>query len=189
MSDLSFSLQDQAEPSLRSGDLSACERLIVEALDRLPKSPFHICRDMHFSNPPSAVASHFDRIFEAEGKKYKIEAGYTETNGFAINPGKWFFDVFTFESYGGKEDLDWLSDWQSDHYPSMQLTGMEVVQDVFASSAFRESSYDDASSVCELIVVIRFQKLIAKAVPFMNKLDFPLLATSHDFDFIAEFKP
>ena len=75
MSDLFFKLQDQAAPFLYSGDLSACEKLFLEALDDLPESPFHICREQHFSNSPDLVASYFDAIFETEGKKYKIEPG------------------------------------------------------------------------------------------------------------------
>jgi hypothetical protein len=40
-----------------------------------------------------------------------------------------------------------------------------------------------------LLVVIKFQNFIRKAATHMKHLDFPLLVTAHDFDFIAEVSP
>lgn len=189
MSNLFFELQDKAHADLLLGNIAACESIFEEAMRSLPDSPFHIALSLAFANPPEDVGNYFDAIFEAESKKYSIGAAYTETNGFDINPDRWFCDVFTFKTYGGREDYDWLSDWQSEGHEDFTLTGMERLQEVYASPAFQDPVYNDASCVSNLIVVTRFQRLVKSAIPYMKNLHFPLLVTSHDFDFIAEFKP
>jgi hypothetical protein len=40
-------------------------------------------------------------------------------NGFDINPGRWFFDVFGYNDYGGHGEYDWLVDCQPDPYDDM----------------------------------------------------------------------
>jgi hypothetical protein len=95
--------------------------------------------------------------------------------------------LFAFDSYGGHEDYDWLSDWQSGDYPSMTLIGMEKLQKVYDSDSFHNNEYDEASGYCSFMVVLRFQQLIRESVPFIKSLDFPILATAHDYDFIYEY--
>ena len=50
------------------------------------------------------VAKYFNKFIKQESKRFSIKAVYTETNGFDINPDKWFFDLFAFDFYGGHED-------------------------------------------------------------------------------------
>ncbi len=107
-------------------------------------------------------------------------------NGFNINADRWFFDVFAYEQYGGHNDYNWLSDWQSQYYPEMTITGLEPLQEVYAGDAFWSGKYAAACDLTDLLVVIKFQDLIRRAVPHMRELEFPLLATAHDFDFIFE---
>src|SRR5687767_5889626 len=144
MSDLFFQLQTELEPTLRSGNLRQCDEHIAGVLRGLPTSPFHIALDLHFTNPPDEVGKQFDAFFLRERSRFSIAAAYTETNGFDINPDRWYFDFFAYDAYGGTDDFDWLSDWTSDSWPEMTLTGMETLQAVYASDAFQDRSNNDA---------------------------------------------
>jgi hypothetical protein len=189
MSDLFFQLQTDLVPILRAGDLRQCDERIASALRGLPPSPFHIALDLHFTNPPTEVAKQFDAFFKRERNRFSIAAAYTETNGFDINPDCWYFDFFAYDTYGGTDDFDWLSDWTSAPWPEMILTGMETLQAVYASEAFQNRSNRNASYVTSLLVVSRFQLLIADASTYMRELQFPLLSTGHEFNYISEVRP
>ena len=84
-------------------------------------------------------------------------------NGFDINPDRWFFDVFAYTEYGGHDDHDWIADWQSESYDDMTITGLEQLQEVYASPAFRDKRFTDASYLAGLLVVTKFQDLIRRA--------------------------
>ena len=169
-----------------SGDTESAIERISQELRELPDSPFHVALTLGFTNTPEQVADHFDRFLIDQ--RFEVKAVYTETNGFDINPDRWFFDVFAFQSYGGSEDLDWLCEWDSGSSPDMTLTGMEELQKVYDSEAFENDEFSKAGEFSSLLVVSKFQDLIRRSIPHMKKLESPLLATSHDYDFIAEFK-
>jgi hypothetical protein len=177
MSDIFFELQKKLRPVLRSGDTARCERAVAEHLATVPQSPFHIAIDLAITNPPAEIAAHFDKFFRQESSRFTIQAAYTEMNGFDINPRRWFFDIFAFREYGGHDDYDWLADWQSEPYKNMTLTGLERLQEVYASPAFRDKRFED-SYVAGLLVVTKFHDLIRRAAPLMRELHFPLLATA-----------
>ena len=186
MGNILFDIQDELMPVLRAGDTARCERTVAQRLAALPQSPFHIAIDLTITNTPASIATHFDRFFRQEAARFKIGAAYTEMNGFDINPDRWFFDVFAFSQYGGHDDYDWLADWQSESYENLTITGLEQLQDVYASPAFRDKRFNDASYVAGLLVVTKFQDLMRRAAPLMRELHFPLLATAHGYDFIYE---
>lgn len=144
--------------------------------------------DLDFDNDPEEIARHFDRFIGRQAQSFEVRAVYTETNGFDINPDCWFFDVFAHDHYGGHEDYDWLSDWQSGPFAQMRLTGMETLQGIYASDAFTLPENRDPSGISSLYVVVRFQALIQRSAPFMRELRCPLLATSHDYDLFYEYK-
>src|SRR5215213_4554003 len=125
MSDVFFKLQEELMPVLRAGDTTRCERTVAERLAVLPQSPFHIAINLSITNTPLDIAAHFDGFFRQESARFKIGAAYTEMNGFDINPRRWYFDVFAFTEYGGDDEHDWISDWQSERYEDMTMTGME----------------------------------------------------------------
>jgi hypothetical protein len=189
MGDIFFEIQDELEPVLRLGDTARCERTVAERLAALPPSPFHLAIDLNISNSPEEIAEHFDGFFRQEADRFEIGAVYTEMNGFDINPDRWFFDVFAFTEYGGHEDYDWLTDWQSETYPELTITGLESLQQVYEGRAFRDPRFKDAGYVAGLLVVTKFQDLIRRAAPLMRELRFPLLATAHDYEFIYEARP
>lgn len=188
MGDVLLELMEQLTPALRSGDLALCERTVADRLAMLPRSPFHVVLDLAMTNDPKSVAASFDDFFRHQ-PQIRIAAAYTEMNGFDINPDRWYFSAFAYEQYGGHNDYDWLSDWQSGKYEDMVISGLEPLQEVYASSAFRDKQFLDACHVTSLLVVVRFQDLIRRAAPHMQRLRFPLLATAHDYDFIYEVRP
>jgi len=184
-----MNLSVELEPHIRKGDIVYCINQVTNAIKSLPDSPFHQIIELHFTNKPKKVAQYFKKFIKQENRRFPIKAIYTETNGFDINPDRWFFDLFAFDSYGGHEDYDWLSDWKSGDYPSMTLTGMEKLQQVYASESFYKNEYDDASGYCSFMVVLRFQQLIGESVALLKGANFPILATSHDYDFMYEYNP
>ncbi len=182
-------VHDRLGCALKAGDLDLCHKIVAQRLSTLPASPFHIALDLAITNNPADVAKHFDGFFKQEGKRFGIGAAYAEMNGFDINSGRWFFDVFAFEEFGGHDDYEWLAEWQSGDYPSMTIKGLEELQAVYASEAFREPRFRDVANAAGLLVVIKFQDLIRRAAPQMRQLRFPLLATAHDYDLVYEAVP
>ena len=188
MSELFFETVRQLEPSLRAGELEACEEIVVAKIRQLPRSPFDVSIEVDIANDSADAARNFDAFFQAEAKRIKIAAAYTEMNGFYINPRLWFCDFFAYTSYGGHRDYDWLANWQSKDFPQYVIRGMEALQAVYADS-MSENSFPDAAHMSSLLVVIKFQKFMKRAASQMKLLRFPLMVTGHDFDFIAEIRP
>jgi hypothetical protein len=189
VSRLFFDTMKRLTPALRSGDLAAVEKGAIEQMRSLPSSPFHIALDLSITNWPREAAQHFDEFFAAEASRFSLAAAYTEMNGFDINPDRWFCDLFAYSKDGGTDDWDWISDWQSGRFPEYEVNGLEDLQEVYASSAFRDGEYQEASYMCSLLVVITFQRFMERASREMKLLQFPLYVTAHDFDFIAAVRP
>lgn len=188
MGNLFFETMDRLTPELRAGNLAKCEEEVVKALDTLPDSPFHLAAELDIRNDPADAAAHFDAFFVQEAARYEIAAAYTEMNGFDINPGRWYCDLFAYKSYGGHEDYDWLAYWDSGDFEDYTITGLERLQAVYAGPAFQNKEYRDASDLSSLLVVVKFQQFMQEASQVMQNLSCPLLVTAHDFEFIAEFR-
>jgi hypothetical protein len=186
MYELFFSTMERLTPALRSCDLAAVERGVAEQLRALPESPFHLALELSISNDPADAAAHFDHFFDVESKRIPIAAAYTEMNGFDINPDEWYCDQFAYTKNGGHEDYDWLSDWQSEYFDPFVITGLEELQAVYASGAYRVEEFTDAGTICNVLVVSKFQRFMQAAACKMMELRFPLYVTAHDYDFIAE---
>lgn len=189
MPNLFFATMERLTPALRRGDLEACEQEVAKEIRVLPATPFHIVLDLSISNDPADAAVHFDRFFREESARIPIAAAYTEMNGFDINPDRWYCDLFAYTADGGHDDYDWISDWQSEQFDDYTINGLERLQDVYASKAFREKANRDASDMSSLMVVVKFQRFMRQAAVHMKQLRFPLYVTAHDFDFIAAVRP
>lgn len=118
-----------------------------------------------------------------------VMAVYTEMNGFDINPDRWYCDLFAYESDGGTDDFDWISDWQSELFEDYTITGLERLQAVYASKAFHNPANEDARYLSSLLVVTKFQRFMQVAAARMTDLRVPLYVTAHDFDYIARVTP
>lgn len=159
-----FDIAAEATPYLLRNDYAQCEAIVKRALEAEAPSPFHLVLESEFSNDPAEVAAYFDAFFEHESKRMTVAAIYTETNGFDINPYRWYFDLFGYTSDGGLDDPEWICDWQSDKWPDCTLTGMEELQKVYDSTKLGS----EAAYLSSLLVVIKFQKLIFSARPLMK---------------------
>jgi hypothetical protein len=180
---------ERLTPILHRGDIEACEHEVANEMRALALTPFHLVLDLSISNDPAKAAAHFDRFFQRESKRLELRAAYTEMNGFDINPDRWYCYQFAYSSNGGHNDDDWLSDWQSEPFEELEINGLEQLQDVYASDAFEDKANCDASYMCSLMVVVKFQRFMQRAASLMNDLRFPLYVTAHDFDFIAAMPP
>lgn len=176
-------------PILRSGDLEQCERLISEQLASLPHSPFHIVLDLSIETDPEAAGEWLDNFIRAESERLTIKAVYAEMNGFCVNTDLWFFGAFAYEHYGGHEKRYWLSNWQSEDSGGAAIEGLEALQAVYASDAFRDKRFSDACDLSDLLVIVKFQDLIRRSSAYMQELHFPLLVTAHESEFIYEIRP
>jgi hypothetical protein len=189
MSDLFIQTGLRLLPSIRAGDLESCEKVVVAQMQSLPRSPFDIAATLAISNDPGDAARHFDRFFRAEAQRFKLAAAYTEMNDFDINPRRWYCDLFAYSSYGGHDDYEWLCNWQSTRSEQYVVKGLETLQAIYASDAFKADRFRESAEMCTLLVLIKFQAFMKKAAAQMTELKFPLLVTAHDFDLIAEFGP
>jgi len=184
-----FNIAQEIAPQVQAGDIEPCIERLKNEMTKLPDSPFHMATVLDFTNSPKEVASHFEKFIAQESTRLPLRAIYAETNGFDINPDRWFFDVFAYDTYGGHDDYGWLAEWKSDSYPSMTLAGMESLQRVYAREYVGDSKHGDAPHYASFLVLLKFQKLIKSSAPLIGNLQFPLLATSHDYDVIFEFNP
>jgi hypothetical protein len=187
--ELFFQTMERLTPRLRTGDLAGCESAACDALRALPRTPFHIAAGLAISNDPAEAAQHFDAFYRAEAERMTVRAAYTEMNGFDINPDRWYCDLFAYTGDGGLDDLDWLSDWQSEPFEEYTVTGLEPLQAVYASKAFRNPKNEDACYLSSLVVVTKFQRFMQRAAEQMTALRVPLYATAHDYDYIARLVP
>jgi len=146
-----LSIADELSPSVRKGDTQACIDRISGIIRTLPKGPFHCVLNLSFTNDPKKVAEHFDHFLADQRGALDIAAVYAEMNAFDINPGCWQFDLFAYREYGGHDDYDWLSDWQWETFPSLTLTGMEDLQQVYGSDAFHDKAQCEARDFCSLL--------------------------------------
>lgn len=188
---------------LRKGDLAYCVQHVSDIIRSKAKTPFHQVLDLTFTNDPQAVANHFDRFYTDEGRgEPPLAAIYTETNGFYINPDRWYFGLFGYWEYGGGgENFNWLADYTETYPVDITLTGMESLQKRYKAhlaksrklerdpNASRDYNLREVIEYCNLLVVLRFQELIQRSAALMISVPVPILATSHDYDFIYQVSP
>ena len=180
-----WQLVETLTPRLRAGEIMACTQIAIEELHKLPETPFHCVCDLSITNEFGAAVLYLDRFLEQESINFPIVAVYTEMNGFNINTDRWFCSVFAYSKYGGHEDYGWLAEWQSAVYDDLTITGLEELQSVFASDAYRNPDYNEAGDLAELLVVLKFQQFVQE-LSQRTVLNCPILSTAHDWDFIAE---
>jgi hypothetical protein len=181
-------LRADVVPRLRAGDIVAAEKELLRLLRSTETSPYHVVCELEVTTPAKSIARYLDDFAKRARGEHALAAIYCEMNGFTINTGRWFFDAFGFTEDGGREDLDWLSEFSSSSDQDQVITGLEPLQTVFAESMIdREGGFERARILCEALVMTKFQKSLLEARPLMKHRDVPLLAAAHDYDeYLAE---
>jgi len=144
---------------------------------------------------PGQVLTFTNKFISSSKRSFRVKAIYLEMNGFDINYDLWFFSPFGYETYDpDPDDLDWLSDWQSEDENVMSLTGLEFVQADFAwyceEKDEKDNSHDRVHELATLLVMVKFIALVRAALasgPLAKPV--PVFATAHDFDIIGRFAP
>lgn len=146
-----------------------------------------------FTNHPTQIHDSIVTFCYECNKAFELRAIYLEMNGFDINPKRWFFNFFGYNTIHQNDDtLDWLAYWQSPDYPSITLTGLEAIQNIYSEYQSKKLYKDKDKQLNEelatLLVMAKFCKLIAKSVDDI-KLGIHIYATAHDFDIIYQKRP
>lgn len=176
-----------------SGDIEGAERFLEEQLSAEPGDRFKRLIGARFTNQPTEILATVSEFIRECGQSFEVQAVYLEMNGFDINWGRWYFDLFAYSVYGDDpDDLEWLCDWESPVWPDVTLTGLEEIQADFQNyhetSAWRDPANKKAAEVANLLVMVKFVALIKEAIasgPLTKPV--PVLATAHDFEIFGRF--
>lgn len=125
--------------------------------------------------------------------RLSVKAIYAEMNGFTINYGLWYLDLFAYDEVGTMDDMDWLADWEKGNSTTngFPIKGFEDLQatykDYMENERYNDSKMEAASEVAELLIVLRFQELLRSAVQAAEKkglawCKIPIFASAHDYD-------
>jgi hypothetical protein len=173
------------------GKLAACIERLEEAMQALRKTPYHEVLGRNFLHQTDAAGSYLIDFHRMANKQITVAAMYFEMNGFTINPDRWYFDGFAYETAGDIWELEWLAHWDADtDNEQFTLTGMESVQEAFANCYCDEDqplSVKMAEELADHLVNARFMQLIGAAHAAAKRryraLDgLPVLATAPDWD-------
>jgi hypothetical protein len=145
-----------------------------------------------FTNPPEQVLAFINRFIYISERSFRVKAIYLEMNAFDINCDLWFFSPFGYKNYDpDPDDLDWLSDWQSEDEDVLSLRGLESLQADFAwYCEAGDSNYARVQELAGLLVMAKFVALVRSALSAgLLAKAIPVLATAHDFDIVGRFMP
>jgi hypothetical protein len=170
------------QPLLESQQLAEVEQVLLEWLADEPASPYHIIRELQITTPLQDVASYFDEFCITAKAIHPLRAVYTEMNAFTINPDLWFCTAFAFSKHGGRHGYDWLGDFTSSSENCLVISGLEPLQELYE----RSEKPGTSGVLIELLIVVKFQRLLQEALPLMQHLKCPLLAAAHEAEFIVE---
>jgi len=203
---MNFELADKLSELLESQKLDEAIAMAERELKNIPTTDFHKILDknlLHLTSDLAKYINEFDKSTRqilkkkqgfiknlfGSGKEIKPAAYYCEMNGFTINPGRWYIDLFSFENYI-LTDWEWLSDFYDSTVNDLTITGFEDIQKVFedvhTNNRFEETNIDKAYEVCELLVILRLQELF-RATYKTNQGDWeniPMFVTAHDYELI-----
>jgi hypothetical protein len=175
-------------PALREGDIDTCIKCTDRIFGMVPKSPFHIVRDLDFTTCPEDTAKKFDEWVLSQEAVRSFGSTYTETNGFAHNADRWYFNCFAYEAAGSPDDLAHLDDgWISEEHEDVVLTGMETLQMAFRKEMIDEEDF--ARQICQCQVVFKFMRLIQSVAASMKQFRHPLVVSSHDWETFLRINP
>jgi hypothetical protein len=165
----------------------------------MKETPYHTLLGRDFLHHRIEVAKFVSEFHRSATQNGPIRMLYFEMNEFELNPARWYFNGFAYEKGGDIWDLTWNSDWLSDYVSVTQdfnLTGMELVQEAFASLYLDEDQplgTKIAEEIAIYLVVARFSELIKMAHQIAKEYrpelhSVPIFSTAHDWDRLCPSK-
>ena len=187
---MEFDLEDEVKDLVEGKQIDKAIELAENELRKISITDFHkvLSRDfLHLTNELIEFISYF---YEKAKKQIKVNALYSEMNGFTINYDLWFIQLFAFESCGGLDDTDWLADYEFTlDNEAMVLQGFKDIQAVYEdymkNEKWTDKNLERAMEICEIIIVLRLQELFKKSIELarLKNLEWckiPVFATAHD---------
>ena len=190
---MSTRLWNTVDRRFLASDIDGAIRYLEKHLRNESTERFKGLIGAQFTNKPSVILSGINRFIQSCGQSFTIKAVYLEMNGFDINYNRWYFDFFGYKAYYEQDDLDWLSDWESEDWRRGTLKGLESIQADFRwyheQNIWQDKKYEKTYEIAILLVMTKFVALIQSALragPLIKPI--PVLATAHDFDIIGRFE-
>jgi len=190
---MNIELWKKTDSLIAQGKLEEAIRDLESNLASCKSDKFKSLIGSDFANDPTMIAEKINDFISSCERDFEVRSIYLEMNGFDINPDRWYFDFFAYDTYEeDKEDLDWLSDWDSENWPDITLEGLEEIQNDFDwycnNSGYNDVLAEEAKEYAVLLVMCKFAKLIGKVVAIGKIIkEIPILATAHEFDIIPRF--
>ncbi len=190
---MEIDLIEKLHELVRESKLDEAINVAEVELVKLPVTDFHKIIGRTLLHLPGALTSFIDKFCREAKKETEVKAIYAEMNGFTINYGLWFINLFAFNQCGGLDDLDWLSDFETASDKVMVISGFEdlqaVYKDYMENEKWEDSELAKACEICEHLIILRLQQLFreAKKLAILKNLrwkNMPVFATAHDYDMV-----
>lgn len=192
---MNVSLWQAVDGYVQSGDINGAASHLEKLLRAETQDRFVTLADSRMTNPPDDVINHINAFIAVCRSKFELKSIYLEMNGFDVNYDRWYFDSFGYTTYrDDPDDHDWLCEWASPDWDTFTLTGLEQTQEDFRwymeNRIWEQKTHNDAKEVAVLLVMVRFLQLVEAALATGDLIaSVPVLATAHDFDIVARFRP
>ena len=203
---MNFELAEILSELLERRQLDEAIVVAEERLSAIPTTAFHMILGRNLLHLIPRLAKHieaydkstrevlklrkslFQRIF-APVRNADPAAYYCEMNGFTINYGLWYTELFSYERYSIAE-WEWLSEYYDSTKEVFAITGYEDIQkayeDVHLNDRYTEPKISASYDVCELLVILRLQELFRDTYRSARAhwCNVPMFVTAHDYDLI-----
>jgi len=199
---MSFELEDKLNEYVKQNELDSAIQIAESELSKIPQTEFHQLIGMNLLHLESELSEFISKFYSSVKLKYtfsfskKLKAFYCEMNGFTINYDRWFIDLFSFSKIG-KEDYEWLADFEHHTNKDLTITGFEklqkVYEDVYKNQKHNIPEIEQAYGVAELLIILRLQELFRETYKSAKSngkkwIEFPIFVTAHDYEMIYRTK-
>jgi len=199
---MNFDLEDKLNEYVKRNDLDSAIQIAESELGKISETEFHQLIGMNLLHLESVLSEFISKFYSNVKLKYTfsfkkmLKAFYCEMNGFTINYDRWFIDLFSFSEIG-KEDYEWLADFEHHTNKDLTITGFEKIQKVY-EDVYKNQKHDipeieQAYEVAELLIILRLQELFRETYKSAKSngkkwTKIPIFVTAHDYEMIYRTK-
>lgn len=195
---MNFELEDKLNEYVKRNELDSAIEITESELKKIPQTEFHQLIGMNLLHLESELSAFISKFYSSVNLKYtfslskKLKAFYCEMNGFTINYDRWFIDLFSFSEIG-KDDYDWLADFEHSTKKDFTITGFEnlqkVYEDVYKNQKDDIPEIKQAYDIAELLIILRLQELFRETYKNAKSkgkkwAEIPMFVTAHDYEMI-----